>query len=125
MADTPAKKAAASSAADKADTDKDDQLSSSQAAGAVDLAPLIARDDDRPIEELTWAEQAYPELTPEEQQALQEQRDATIREFGKYEAVQQIRFGSALAANPGDRVPISVVEKYGMVERGLVKEIGA
>jgi hypothetical protein len=33
-------------------------------------------------------------------------------------------FGGARAANPGDRVPISVVEKYGMVERGLVKQIG-
>jgi len=123
MTDTPAKKAAAPSDAEKADTP--DKLTKSQTAGAVELGPLIARDDETPAADLTWAEQAYPELTEDEQQAIQAQRDAAIAEYSQYEAVLPIEFGGARAHNPGDRVPASNVAKYGLLERGLVKKIGA
>jgi hypothetical protein len=120
MADTPAKKAAASSDADKSDT----TLTSTQKAGAVDLGPLVARDDDTSAEELTWAEQAYPELTPEEQEALEKAHQASIDEYSQFEAVQPVEFGGARAHNVGDRVPASNVRKYGLLDRGLVKKIG-
>jgi hypothetical protein len=45
---------------------------------------------------------------------------AQTREWGTYVVTEKIYFGNALAANPGDPMPISNVVKYGYFRKGKV-----
>ncbi len=56
--------------------------------------------------------------------AVEEYRAAAAEEYGQYVALGPIDFDGARAYNEGDPVPVSNVEAYHYVERGLVAKIG-
>lgn len=60
-----------------------------------------------------------PQLSPEAQ-ALQKARE---KEWGTYVAVAPILYDGVLAANPGDPVPVSVVEAHGYADDNLVAKV--
>lgn len=52
--------------------------------------------------------------------AVEEYRAALVDEYGTYVAVEPIDFDNARAYNIGDPVPVTNVERYGYLDRGLV-----
>ena len=56
--------------------------------------------------------------------AVEEYRAAAAQEYGQYVAVEAIDFDGARAYNVGDPVPVTNVEAYHYVERGLVAKVG-
>jgi len=56
--------------------------------------------------------------------AVEEYRAAVADEYGTYVAVEAIDFDGARAYNVGDPVPVTNVERYSYLDRGLVAKIG-
>ena len=54
---------------------------------------------------------------------LSDHIEAQKREYGQYVATQPIHFGTALAYNEGDAIPVSNVKQYGYDKTGQAKKV--
>ncbi len=61
-----------------------------------------------------------PNPNAEFEAEARERREAQLKEYGEYVAIEEIRVGSALAFMPGHPVPKSHVESYSYLDQGLV-----
>lgn len=56
---------------------------------------------------------------------LSDHIEAQRREYGQWVAASPIHFGTALAYNPGDQIPVSNVERYKYDATGQAVKVGS
>lgn len=72
----------------------------------------------------TSTEPTVAEVTSPITAELADQIAAQEKEYGLYVAAKQIFHGTALAYNPGDKIPIDNCERLGYFTDGLAVKVG-